>query len=117
MRTYKQLTQEQRYQIYVLKKMGHYQTEIAKCIGVDKSTISRELKRNHGQRGYRPKQANSLAVSRRKKGQRRIQSVTWALIEAKIRLDWSPEQISGWLLKHHRLHVSHEWIYHYILSD
>ena len=117
MRTYKQLTQEQRYQIYVLMKMGHYQTEIAKCIGVDKSTISRELKRNHGQRGYRPKQAHSLAMSRRRQGQRRIQSVTWALIEAKIRLEWSPEQISGWLLKHHGIQVSHEWIYQYLLSD
>ena len=117
MRTYEQLTQEQRYQIYALKKMGHYQTEIAKCIGVDKSTISRELKRNHGQRGYRPKQAQSLAMSRRKKGQRRIQSETWVLIEAKIRLEWSPEQISGWLLKHHGIQVSHEWIYQYILSD
>jgi IS30 family transposase len=117
MRTYKQLTQEQRYQIYALKKMGHYQTEIAKCIGVDKSTISRELQRNCGQRGYRPKQAHGLAMSRHKQGQRRIQSVTWILIEAKIRLDWSPEQISGWLLKHYCIQVSHEWIYQYILSD
>jgi IS30 family transposase len=117
MRTYKQLTQEQRYQIYALMKMGHYQTEIAKCIGVDKSTISRELKRNQGQRGYRPKQAHNLAMSKRKQGQRRIQTETWALIEAKIRLDWSPEQISGWLLKHHGIQVSHEWIYQYLLSD
>jgi IS30 family transposase len=84
---------------------------------VDKSTISRELKRNHGQRGYRPKQAHNLAMSRRKQGQRRIQAETWALIEAKIRLDWSPEQISGWLLKHDGIQVSHEWIYQYILSD
>jgi IS30 family transposase len=98
-------------------KMGHYQTEIAKCIGVDKSTISRELKRNQGQRGYRPKQAHNLAMSKRKQGQRRIQTETWALIEAKIRLDWSPEQISGWLLKHHGIQVSHEWIYQYLLSD
>ena len=66
MRTYQQLTQEQRYQIYALKKMGHNQTEIDNCIGVDKSTISRELKRNHGQRGYRPKQAHGLAMSRRR---------------------------------------------------
>ena len=87
-------------------KMGHDQTEIAKYIGVDKSTISRELRRNCGQRGYRPKQANGLAMSRRKQGQRRIKSVTWPLIEAKIRLDWSPEQISGWLLKHHSIQVS-----------
>jgi IS30 family transposase len=97
--------------------MGHSQMDIAKCIGVDKSTISRELKRNQGQRGYRPKQAQNLAMSRRKQGQRRIRSTTWALIEAKIRLDWSPEQISGWLLKHYDIQVSHEWIYQYILSD
>ena len=74
MRTYKQLTQEQRYQIYALKKMGHNQTQIANYFGVDKSTISRELKRNQGQRGYRPKQAYGLAMSRRRKGQCRIQA-------------------------------------------
>ena len=117
MRTYTQLTQEQRYQIYALMKMGHPRTQIANCIGVDKSTISRELSRNRGQRGYRPKQAHSLAMSRRRKGQCRIQSEIWALIEAKIRLDWSPEQVSGWLLKHHHIQVSHEWIYQYILSN
>jgi IS30 family transposase len=117
MRTYKQLTQEQRYQIYVLLKMGHNQTLIADCIGVDKSTISRELNRNRGKRGYRPKQAQGLAQSRRSKGQCRIGSETWTLIEAKIRLDWSPEQISGWLLRHYHIQVSHEWIYQYILSD
>jgi IS30 family transposase len=50
MRTYTQLTQVQRYQIYALKKMGHNQTEIANFIGMSKSTISRELKHNQGQR-------------------------------------------------------------------
>jgi IS30 family transposase len=117
MRTYKQLTQEQRYQIYALMKMGHHQTQIASAICTHKSTVSREFSRNRGQRGYRPKQAHGLAMSRRKKGQCRIQAETWAQIEAKIRLDWSPEQISGWLLKHHHIQVSHEWIYQYILSD
>ena len=117
MRTYKQLTQEQRYQIFALMNMGHQQTQISNSLGVDKSTISRELSRNRGQRGYRPKQAHGLAMSRRKKGQYRIQSETWALIEAKMRKDWSPEQISGWMLKHHHIRVSHEWIYQYILSD
>ena len=117
MRTYTQLTQEQRYQIYALKKMGHYQAEIAIFIGVDKSTISRELKRNQGQRGYRPKQAHNMAMGRRKQGQCRIQSDTWGLVEAKIRMEWSPEQISGWLLRHYHIQVSHEWIYQYILSD
>jgi len=54
MRTYSQLTQEQRYQIYALKQTGHSPSEIAVVIRVHKSTVSRELKRNRGQRGYRP---------------------------------------------------------------
>ena len=41
---YTQLTQEQRYQIAVLKKAGHMQVEIARLIGVDKSTISVSVK-------------------------------------------------------------------------
>jgi IS30 family transposase len=75
------------------------------------------LKRNQGQRGYRPKQAHNLAVSRRMQRQCRIQSGTWSLVEAKIRMEWSPEQISGWLLRHYQIQVSHEWIYQYILRD
>jgi len=43
MRGYTQLTQEERYQIYTLKKAGHSQTEIATLLERDKSTISREL--------------------------------------------------------------------------
>ena len=42
MRSYTQLTQEQRYQIYALKKAGINQTETAMIIGVNKGTISRE---------------------------------------------------------------------------
>ena len=58
MRTYTQLTQGQRYQISALLKIGQNQTEIAEVIGKHKSTISREVRRNRGQRGYRPKQAH-----------------------------------------------------------
>ena len=50
---YTQLTQEQRYQISALLKMGHNRTEIAIVIGKRKFTISRELSRNKGQRGWR----------------------------------------------------------------
>ena len=56
MRTYHQLTQEQGYQIYALKKTGHTPAETAGVLGVHRSTVSRELKRNQGQRGYRPHQ-------------------------------------------------------------
>ena len=50
-RSYKQLTQEQRYQIYAFKRAGWSQSAIALELGVNKSSISRELERNRGQRG------------------------------------------------------------------
>ena len=54
---YLHLTCEQRCQIYALLQSGHSQAHIARKIGVDPSTISRELVRNSGARGYRFKQA------------------------------------------------------------
>jgi IS30 family transposase len=117
MRTYTQLTQEQRYQIYALLKAGHNQTEIAHFIRVHKSTISRELRRNRGLKGYRPKQAHQFALNRRKKARYRIATSTWILIEALIRQEWSPEQVSDWLKQNYGLQISHEWIYQYILMD
>jgi IS30 family transposase len=117
MKTYTQLTQEQRYQISAMLKIGHNQTEIAEVIGKDKSTISRELRRNRGQRGYRPKQAHQKAMDRRQKAKPRIQEATWELIECKLQEDWSPEQISGWLKQNKAIQVSHERIYQYILAD
>ena len=117
MKTYKQLTQCQRYQIKALMKSGENQTKIAKTIGVNKSTISRELKRNRGQRGYRPKQAEGKALSRRSWDRRRIKAETWAWVEEKIRQDWSPEQVMLWMKTSREMSVSHEWIYHYIYAD
>ena len=84
MRTYRQLTQEQRYQIYALKKTGHSPSEIAGVIRVHKSTVSRELKRNRGQRGYRPQQAHELASGRRQKSVPRITAEVWAVVETPL---------------------------------
>lgn len=117
MRTYRQLTQEQRYQIYALKQTGHAPSEIAAVIRVHKSTVSRELKRNRGQRGYRPQQAQSLAIERRQKAVLRITAKTWARVERLLRQDWSPEQISGRLKKERKVGIRHAWIYQYILKD
>ncbi len=56
--SYTQLALEQRYTIYALKKRGKTQTEIAETIGVHKSTVSQEIRRNTGGRGYRYKHAS-----------------------------------------------------------
>ncbi len=107
MSTYKQLTLEQRYQSYALKKAGHVQTDIADFVRVHKSTISRELRRNWGQRGYRPKQAHHFALARRKQARPRIQPRTWRLVAEKLQADRSPEQISGWLCRNGHELISH----------
>jgi len=117
MQAYTQLTHTQRYQISALLKIGHLQTEIAKAIGVHKSTISREIRRNRGKRGYRPKQAHQFTIARRDKAKSRITDKDWELIEELICLDWSPEQISDCCRKEQELQISHEWIYQYIYRD
>ena len=118
MKTYKQLTLEQRYQIYALMKAGHNVVETAANIGVNKSTVSRELRRNVSQRGYRPQFAMRAAFERRKeKTKPRITVECWAAIEADIKEELSPEQISGKLALNGGIAVSHEWIYQHIYRD
>ena len=115
---YTQLTQEERYQIQALMKAGHNQTEIAKILGRHKSTVSCELRRNRGLRGYRPKQAHRLSVERRQsKSQPRIATTHWERVEHLLREDWSPEQISLWLSDEAGIQISHEWIYQYVLQN
>ena len=95
MRDDTQLTQEERYQIEVLLKMGHHQSEIAVVLKRHKSTISREAR-------ARP---------------RRIAPGIWERVESLLCEEWSPEQVSGWLSMEQGLHVSHEWIYQYVYAD
>jgi IS30 family transposase len=63
--TYKQLTIEERYQIKAYLKIGMTQKLIAEYLNRHPATISREIKRNFGKRGYRPKQAGEMARKRR----------------------------------------------------
>ena len=79
--------------------------------------MSRELKRNRGQRGYRPQQAHALAAGRKQKSVPRITTEVWAIVESLLKQDWSPEQISGRLKKEQKVCISHEWIYQYVLKD
>ena len=118
MRYYTQLTREQRYQIQALMKAGLNQTETAEIIGVHKATISRELRRNRGLRGYRPRQAHNFSVERcQNKFRPRITIERWFWVERLLREEWSPEQISLWLAAEHSFSISHEWIYQYVLHD
>ena len=116
--TYTQLTQEQRYQIYALMKANFNQQQIAFELRIHPSTISRELRRGRGRRGYRPRQAQQLAESRAATRHRpRISASTWAVVESLLLKEWSPEQISGRLKLEKQSTVSHERIYQYIYAD
>ena len=110
---YKHLSQVERYQIYALMKAGHDQTQIAKLLDRHKSTISRELSRNRGLKGYRPKQACATAAKRSEKSRNAATMLPWVAEQAAclLRLQWSPEQIAG------KLPVSHETLYQHVYSD
>ena len=112
---YHHITENERYQIYALKKAGWTQKDIAEKMKRHPSTVSRELRRNSGQRGYRPRQAQRLAQERqgRSSGNARcILASDWLRIEAHLRDDWSPEQIAG-----RTGLVSHESIYLHVYRD
>lgn len=113
---YQQLTLEERTMIYAFCKVEYSITEIAKEIGRNKSTISRELKRNTGCRGYRPKQADERTRERRQtaykafKWTHEVEREITSLLDEK----WSPEQISKWLKKQKSISISHKRIYQFV---
>lgn len=108
---YTHLTQEERYQIYALKKAGHTQMEIAQVLERSPATICRELSRNRGQRGYRPKQAHRLAVERHAVNARQVSDCAWLFAQQKLQEQWSPEQIS------HHACISTETVYQRVYAD
>jgi IS30 family transposase len=115
---YTQLTQAQRYQLYAFRKAGWTQSACAHELGCHKSTLSRELRRNRGKRGYRPKQAQEKAQARRQQRvQPRLKAALWDTVATLLRLDWSPQQIHGRLRLEGQPTVSHERIYQYIYAD
>jgi IS30 family transposase len=123
---YKQLDFQKRCQIYGLWRAGCTQTEMAKELGVHKSTISRELKRNItfvrtalGSWQYKSNYAQGYAEDRHKTKPKRIKFTqeVEAFVRAKLEQDWSPEQISGYAKRHQLFSVSHERIYQFILAD
>ena len=116
---YKHLTRDERYQIAILLKAGKRQNEIAVLMNRHPSSISRELTRNRGQRGYRPKQAQALSQARMRAcdNGRRVSDEIWATVEVKLSETWSPEQISGYFKANKHPGVSHECIYQRIYAD
>ncbi len=122
MRPYRQLTSGERYALSALRKQGCSQAEIARSLGRHPSTISREVRRNSKDRTgrvYRPALADDGARWRRSRSRRnqRFTDEDWDVVIEHLRMEWSPEQISGRLSKDGILRISHETIYRYIWRD
>ena len=117
---YKHLTREQRYAIYLGKQKGETLETIARSIGVHKSTVSREVRRNSTPNGkYVWNKAHGMAESRlcRTPGNRRLDDVLkWRIVELIRNEQRSPRQISG-RLKREGISVSHETVYAIIRKD
>ena len=115
------LTLQQRYALKAYLECGKNKSEAAILLGVDRSTVYREIKRNSRKTGvYNPDFAHELAEERKERfcNYRRFDAAKQGLIEKLIKKEqWSPEQIKGYCDKNEMDMVSHERIYQFIRQD
>lgn len=119
---YKHLTLEKRCQIYALLKRDISKSSIAADLGIHRSTLTRELNRNQGLRGYRHNQAHRKSEVRRSSASSRSTLKMTPDLIAAVRFalenkQWSPEQISGSFRRNSIADISAETIYRYIRWD
>jgi IS30 family transposase len=112
------LTLREREEISRGVAAGESARGIAARLGRAPSTITRELNRHQGRRRYRAAEADRRAWERARRPQRcklARQPALSRIVAAKLREDWSPAQIAGWLKiefpDDETMRVSHETIY------
>lgn len=116
--SYTRVTEIERSQICVLRQAGKGNNEIARIIGRDKGTVSREVRRNKGLKGYRHQQAHRKARERAERpGPRRFTEEVRLDAEEKLRKGWTPEQICGRAEREGRAHVCKETVYKHVYAD
>ena len=118
--TYRRLREEDRHIIYRMRKAGNTQQQIATILGYSQSTISKELSRNRGQRGYRPKQAQELSSLRQANKASRSRVISGTLeteVIERLKRKHSPDQISGGLRREGLTAPSRTSIYNFIGLD
>ena len=117
--SYKHLSLEERHYITNSKINGKSINKISKELNRSQSSISREIFRNTGERGYRYKQANGFAIQKRKQNNAPIKltSDVIQIIETNLKKGWSPEQITGKLKNEGNISLHHETIYRFISKN
>lgn len=120
----KQITDDQRNQIYALKRAGHKQKEIAKLINKSESAISREIDRNRTRDGrYLPRNAKLKKKARRVLANTRFKKIKNGsplkrYIISKLKKYWSPEQIAGrWNREKHGRKIGKDTIYKFVYEQ
>ena len=117
-RTYHQLTESERTQIFVFTQARYSIRRIASSLHRSPSTISRELRRNGDSRGYRAERAHQRALCRGSHpGPRKAVAEVVSWIEGRLLLDHSPEQVSGTMEAAIGVRLSHTWIYQHVWLD
>jgi len=116
-----QITLKERYAISLLRQRGLSVRAIARELCRAPSTISRELSRNRTRHdgAYRYELADSYSRTRRSRSRRntRFTPDDWVLVEHLVCLDWSPDQVAGWLRLHDVMSISYETIYLRVWHD
>jgi len=105
------LTLAEREEISRAAVVGQSRRSIAAQLGRAPSTISREIKRNGGQACYRASQADQSAWDRGRRpktGKLAANRALARLVAGKLQLQWSPEQIAGWLKRTYPDDTSHQ---------
>jgi IS30 family transposase len=112
------LTPAEREEISRGLATGESLRAIATQLGRPASTVCREVNRNGGRRNYRAQKAEERASKRARRPKRCLLAIDDRLrdlVAAKLKADWSPQQISGWLKREYpsdeAMRVSHETIY------
>lgn len=109
-----------RIKIETLLNAGHSISSIADSIGVNRSSIYREIERNSINGKYCHNAAEKHANQRRQESKSSILTTeNWVFVESLLKQKWSPEQISGYLRLNPStgFYVSDEWIYQYVHAD
>jgi IS30 family transposase len=121
MKPYVHLSASERLQVYQFFRDGLSRAEIARRLGRDKATISRELRRNAVPAGYLPDLAQRRYRARRQRCRPRARMADRDLRRTVILLlqqGWSPEQISGRLrMQPAGTRINHETIYRFVYDS
>jgi len=118
--SYKHLSLEERYYIEIELNKETSINQIAKALGRSQGTISKEIQRNKGKRGYRHKQAHQSSLTRclEKVKATKLTPILCKKIEECLKEEqWSPEQMSGRWRSEENIKIHHKTIYRYVYED